>query len=360
MEGRGFFAILPEKEKDAVVLMQNAAKSAGVPIAGTIFPELVMDNKFVSKGVWLVCFEEMPKVWLFDGLPADAGENAKFVAGMAEEFNGYLDSLGVDGDATLLMFFDVLIPNIGTMLDGLYSRMADRVNYLGASAGSISFRSMPCLFDNDRVVTGGLLALMLLDHRGGVLEHGYGTPEKIIHATTTNSNRIAAIDWKPAFDVYRELVLNEYGVEITKDNFYENAAHFPFGIMRANGSVLVRCLASLADDGSLFSVGEIPANSVMTLLKLADLDSGTTVETLYNGLHAIYPVTQGRDLLLFFCASRRLHLEEEGAVRELSNYMSQTKARRVAGALSLGEIGSSTREGGYPLFHNAALVATVI
>jgi hypothetical protein len=65
-------------------------------------------------------------------------------------------------------------------------------------------------------------------------------------------------------------------------------------------------------------------------------------------------------MLLFFCAGRSAHLGEAGSAWELSRFKSRTGAARVAGALSLGEIGPSTREGGYPLFHNATLVAMAI
>jgi len=35
--------------------------------------------------------------------------------------------------------------------------------------------------------------------------------------------------------------------------------HFPFGIIRANHEVLVRIPVALEEDGSLFCVGEVPA-----------------------------------------------------------------------------------------------------
>ena len=41
---------------------------------------------------------------------------------------------------------------------------------------------------------------------------------------------------------------------------------------------------------------------------------------------------------------------------ELKAFETRTQAAQVAGALSLGEIGGSTLHG-YPLFHNATLVA---
>jgi coenzyme F420-reducing hydrogenase gamma subunit len=51
---------------------------------------------------------------------------------------------------TLFMLFDAMIPNIASILDGLYLSLADRVRYVGVNAGSETFQPMPCLFDQDR------------------------------------------------------------------------------------------------------------------------------------------------------------------------------------------------------------------
>jgi hypothetical protein len=151
----------------------------------------------------------------------------------------------------------------------------------------------------------------------------------------------------------------QYGVEISRDNFYSYAVHFPFGIVRANHSVLVRIPVMLGDDGSLFCVGEVPPNSLLTLLQAPAVDSTHTLEALSRGLTSLNGEITGRELLLFFCAGRHLHLGNEAASNELRDLLQRTGARQIAGARSLGEIGPST-VGGYPLFHNATLVATCL
>jgi len=197
---------------------------------------------------------------------------------------------------------------------------------------------------------------LLENHKGAILEHGYHAPQQVVYATSTEGNRIAQIDWRPAFDVYQELVQQQYGVQITRDNFYQLAVHYPFGIVRANHHVVVRIPVVLNDDGSLFCVGEVPANAVLTLLQRPEVDSQETLRVLTEGLQAINGHTAGDELLLFYCAGRRLHLGLEAASSELVEFGRRTGAAQVAGALSLGEIGGSSLHG-YPLFHNATLVA---
>jgi hypothetical protein len=181
------------------------------------------------------------------------------------------------------------------------------------------------------------------------MEHGFAAPEEMVAATSTEGNRIASIDWRPAFDVYRERVGAQYGVEITKENFYTYAVHFPFGIMRASGEVLVRIPVALEDDGSLFCVGEVPEHSVLTLLEAPKAEQREAVQALGRRMGS-----EGGEILTFYCAGRRMHLTD-AAPAELAALSEATGATGLFGALSLGEIGPC-REGGYPLFHNACLL----
>jgi hypothetical protein len=180
----------------------------------------------------------------------------------------------------------------------------------------------------------------------------------MIAATSTQGNRILQIDWRPAFDVYRELAQAQYGIAIDRENFYRYGVHFPFGIVRANGITLVRIPVALEADGSLYCVGEVPANSMLALLAAPAVDSRQTLETICDGLAETNGPLAGRDLLLFYCAGRRLHLGVDAARAEIRGLAERSGAAQLAGALSLGEIGS-TVEREYPLFHNATLVASL-
>jgi hypothetical protein len=249
-----------------------------------------------------------------------------------------------------------MVPNISTLLDEFYFELANRVNYFGANAGSESFQAMPCLFDNTRLIGNGLLAVILPSHKGAVLEHGYHVAEQSFFATSTSGNRILQIDWKPAFEVYQGLVYKQFGVTINQTNFYELAVHYPFGILRASDQVVVRIPVALNENESLFCVGEVKENSVLTLLECPIVDSKKTLEVLNNGITSMNGSTKNKDILIFYCAGRRLHLGFENAKKELSDLFDLTSASSLSGALSLGEIGGSTIQS-YPSFHNATIVA---
>jgi len=352
--GLGVCALLPEAEKDKVNVLQAAAARYRIPLVGAIFPALVKEGHFLTSGVWLLCFKEMPHFALYDNLPTGAADAELVAEKIANDLRVHIDHIP---DMTLFLLFDAMVPNIGTLLDNLYLHLANRVHYAGANAGSETFQPMPCLFDGERLVHNGVLVMLLTHHKGAILEHGYHTNPHTSYATSTSGNRISQIDWRPAFEVYQELVREHYGEEVTAENFYQYGVHFPFGIVRANHHVVVRIPVMLAEDGSLYCVGEVPPNSVLTLLKAPTVRTVETLHNLSEGLKMLNGDVADTELLLFYCAGRRLHLGMEMATTELEAFAGLTQAAQIAGALSLGEIGGSTVHG-YPLFHNATLVAS--
>ncbi|MHB9101769.1 MAG: FIST signal transduction protein [Sulfuricella sp.] len=350
----GVLVLLPEAERDAIARVQQACARRHIPVVGALFPALIEGGAFRTQGAWLLRFDEMPYAALHPNLPQEPEKIPAAMDAIAADLGPHLNG---DRDATLFLLFDAMVPNIATLLDELYLRLANRVHYMGANAGSETFQPMPCLFDGSRTVQGGVLAILMKPHPGAVLDHGYSAPPQMLIATSTEGNRIIHIDWRPAFEVYQEMARAQYGVEINRENFYRYAVHFPFGIVRANGMILVRIPVALEEDGSLFCVGEVPPNAMLTLLKAPAVDSMHTLDTLVQGLAALDGPPAGQELLLFYCAGRRLHLGIEAAENEVRAFAQRTQAAQVAGALSLGEIGGSERWG-YPLFHNATLVAS--
>lgn len=351
----GVMALVPEAEQESVHILQDVCTERGIKLVGGIFPALIESGSFVSRGVWLARMDQMDYTALYPELPQENDALKTTLDGLITDLVPHLNH---SDDVSLFMLFDAMVPNIGTILDELYLSLADRVHYMGVNAGSETFQPMPCLFDETQLVQNGVLLMLLKSHQGAILDHGYEVPEQMITATSTEGNRIMQIDWRPAFEVYQEMAREQYGLDVTTDNFYQTAVHFPFGIVRANGVIVVRIPVALEEDGSLFCVGEVPANAMLTLLRAPGVDSAHTLDTIVSGLTELNGPLEGREMLLFYCAGRRLHLGVEAASVELSGLLQRSAAGQIAGALSLGEIGSTT-QWGYPLFHNATLVASI-
>ena len=351
----GVLALFSEAEKDFIPEFQDLCNRLNIPICGAFFPQLIYETAFYQTGLVLLRFDRMPYVSLVTDIRSDntgAVETAELVA------NSVGDYLGDDEEATLFLILDGLLPNVSSLLDELYLRLANRVHYAGVNAGSESFQPMPCVFDNQRLVDKGLLVILMKPHYGAVLEHGYQTTVESLPATSTDRNRIIQIDWRPAFEVYRELVFSKFGIEITRENFYEYAVHFPFGILRANHNIVVRIPVALDEDNALYCIGEVPAHSMLTLLDAPQVNSQSTVQSLEQHLTQMSGDSTNKALLLFYCAGRKLHLGDTDATNELHLFKQFSNASVIAGGLALGEIGDTTLWG-YPLFHNATLVTTI-
>ncbi len=349
--GMGLLALVAEADREREVpAVQELCRSLGLPMVGAVFPALLHRSRFLKSGGILLRFDRMPFAALYEPQAAtDAG------GGIQERMAADIAArLGPSRRSALFLIFDQMVANIATILDGLYLSLADRVRYMGVNAGSETFKPMPCLFDNRRIVQNGAIAVLVEDHPGAAVEHCYQAPERLISATSTEGNRIITIDWRPAFEVYQETVKKEYGVAIDRENFYQYGVHFPFGIVRGTNELIVRIPVALQSDGSLFCVGEVPPNAVLTLLRAPEVDSVLTVNTLCDGLRSLSGDVAGAEVLTFYCAGRKMHLGDR-AEWEVAELGRRTGASRITGALSLGEIGHS-RQRGYPIFHNGALV----
>ena len=346
----GVMALVPEAENQHIPLLQSSCQQFGVPLTGAVFPALVTDAGWRNNGCWLLRLNQQPPCHLFENIP-DRTDTALDIATKLEPF---LELANDTDKPTLFMMFDSMLPDVGTIVENLYLHLADSVHYAGINAGSETFQPMPCLFDTSKIIENGVWCMLLPVWAGMLLEHGYPAPDKVISATSAEGNRIISIDWQPAFDVYKQLVLEECGVALSADNFYQYACYFPLGILQANNEVVVRIPVAIHSDGSIVCVGDVPANTSLVLLHAPQLNESQCVKQICHRLQTDLPEISGWPLLTFYCAARRIHLDGD-TLKELTNLKSCTGATKLVGALSLGEIGSR-RIWGYPMFHSAALV----
>ena len=342
----GVMALVPEAEHAQVAVLQATANALNVALVGAVFPALVTDTGFATSGVCLLCFAQAPAYVLADQLEQQ---------GDVRLAHALQDLLRGDAAEPLTLFtvFDAMVPNIGSLMESVHLALDGERHYVGVSAGSETFQPMSCLFDNQRLVGNGVLALLLPDAPKAVVRHGYAVSKSLCSATSAVGNRIALIDDRPAFSVYQEVIRQEYGVALTAENFYELAVHFPFGVVTAV-DVLVRIPVSLGEDGSLYCVGEIPERSMLRLLSAPRWEHSSCVADIQDELAVAGVPGQPASLLTFYCAGRRMHFGTHAA-DELAQLRQASGCSAMFGALSLGEM-DSLEEFMFPRFHNAAIV----
>jgi hypothetical protein len=346
----GIWVLLPVAEQHRIPDIQAVCRSLDVPLMGAVFPALVSESGFLQRGAWVLRFNHMPASFLLEDMlrPGATQDLVKSV-------QPHLQPLSPQGEATPTVFlvFDALLPNIATCLSELFMHLGSSVGYSGVNAGSETFKPMPCLFDRDRCVGNGVLGFVLPAATRVVAKHGYPVSRTEMMATSASGNRVDFINGRPAFDVYREMVGKEYGIDLTHENFYDYAVHYPLGLISAL-DVLVRIPVAFNEDGSLFCVGEVPPYSRLWLLRAPGLEESDCVDQIVQS-SMVNPPGNSSPLLAFYCAGRRLHFGAEDAAREIVHLQAASGAGPLSGALSLGEI-ATLEEVGFPQFHNACLV----
>ena len=108
---------MPEAEQGWVPTLQAMFREAGIPMIGAIFPALIADSGFVTKGAWLLRFNRMPPWFLLAGTTVAPLDIQLVTAAVRTLLNA---SQPVRAHDTLFLIFDGMLPQIGTILNWLY------------------------------------------------------------------------------------------------------------------------------------------------------------------------------------------------------------------------------------------------
>lgn len=349
---KGVLALLPAAEAARLPLLQQVCREAGVALFGGLFPKLVAGDALLDSGAWLLALPEAPHGFLAGCDDSDVEQAGAALAQAALAAAGAAACVAPAARPTLLLVFDGQLARIGSVVEQAYLQLDGRMRLLGVNAGSESFGPMPCLFDARRCIAGGVLGVLLPEAMRAALGLQPTSGNELYTVTASAANRVASINGRPAFDVYRELVGRDHGVELSADNFYRHAVHYPLMVLRGDNQMLYRIPVRLEDDGAITCIGEIPQYSLLSVVKSPAPGQMQCVPMLGQ---ALQPQPAAGQLVVFYCAGRRQYMGE--AYRdELRQLQQELQPAVQAGALTLGEIGN-TNSWGYPLFYNGALVA---
>lgn len=241
-------------------------KTIKKPVFGGIFPEIMYKTDKLEKGTIVAGLPKSAEVHLIPNL-----------SDMNVDYEDVLDEKIPDSPnaKTMFVFVDGLAKRISALIDSLFHIFGLEMNYIGGGAGSLSFVQKPVLFTNEGLVQDAAI-LALTDMESGVgVSHGWVDVQGPFKVTESDRNIIKSLDWKPAFQVYKEIVEKHSGKTFTDDNFFDIAKGYPFGISKLGAEKIVRDPLSLGENDSLICVGEVPKDVFVHIL------SGNT-ESLVN------------------------------------------------------------------------------
>jgi len=310
-------------------MLDEALKAVPIPLFGGIFPQIIAGNAALERGSVVYGLPIAATVRHIDELSDPSQDYALLAEKIADDF---------PPGTTLITLVDGLGTRISTLLESLYEMLGSEHQYLGGGAGSLNFVQKPCIFSNQGLLQD-CAQITALDLRMEIgIEHGWHTFAGPFLVTGAYDNTITTLDYRPAFQVYREVVEADSGKNFDDVSFFDLAKAYPFGLDRLDGKVVVRDPLFHADD-KLVCVGEVPANHLVYILK------GNAENLLEASRHCAETVTQTNGLcgpaLLFDCISRALFLQDRFQEETSGIYALLPEGIPLIGALSLGEIADS-------------------
>ena len=327
--------------------MAGLLKKFGVPVFGGIFPQIIFDGKNYEKGCVVVSTQAVPEVICVKNL---GDPNAAY----EEQLAPFADKWGQPGksnDETFIVFVDGLSCGISSLIQDMFYCFGLQRNYIGGGAGSLSLQQKPCLITPEGLLQDAAVIARLPLPCGTGVAHGWESISEGLKVTEAEGNVLQTLDWRPAFEVYRELVEAHSGLKFSESNFFEIAKSYPFGITRLDTEVIVRDPLMKNASNGLVCVGAIPPGSFVRLLhgRPESLIEAATRTRLLAESSAHGNIVSGNAFIID-CISRALFL----GTRIEEELQAAGGKHSLFGALTLGEIANSGQD--YLEFFNKTTV----
>jgi len=320
------------------LLNQNQIK-----FCGGFFPKIIYNNKSYSDKILLlpVRFDSEPMI--IEGL--DTG-------------NIEISDLELPNTlGSLFILVDGLSNYVSKFTYCLYKEIGPNYNVFGSGTGYENFDRRPCLFSKAGFFKDAAVIVLIRNPITQSIRHGLKPIAGPYIATKTTANVLEQINWKPAYEVYKEIIEKEEGIVFTEENYFDYAQHYPFGVHRPGEENIIRDHVSMIENNAIRFGAEIPSNSILYLMK-------SNIEGMISAgidvcADAISRCKQPEFLFFAVCISRFWLLKEKFD-EELDNISSNAQLKNIPvfGVLSLGEISSSN--GGLLDYHAKTIVISIL
>ena len=329
-----FVALAAGDPDDQVLPLLALLEDSDAPVVGGLFPALLHEGHLVDRGLLLmkVRFQHPPMLFSGSALELDKALELRLQPRLFKS------------PTTCLIFTDGLWDGVGPFLQQLYLKAGAWVRVLGGGAGFADLGHRPCLFTREGLFQDAALILPLKSDCTLGVRHGWDFLLGPMVATRTLGNVIMELNWRPAYEVYKEELDPHLAQPLDRLDFGRVAMNFPFAMQRHNAEDVVRDPISVGSDGSLHCVGLVPENSVLNIL-CGSADS--LIDAASIAAQEAYRTAESANCIClhFHCVSRRFYLNDQFD-RELEVVGGVAAAKEGVGqlgALTIGEIATSER-----------------
>lgn len=302
-------------------------------VYGAIFPQVIYGNQHFSDAMVAIELKES----------ADA---------ILTAFDSFSRSDITFEGSDMLVFVDGLSSGITHFLETLYESTGMNDNILGGGAGKLTFEQEPVLFSKYDMIQDGALILTDSWHFSIAVSNCWKKISGPHIVTEAENHELHALDFRDAFDVYREVVEQDSRKRFEDTEFFQLSKYYPLGISNISGKLVVRDPVSRNDD-SLLLVGDIENSSIVYILKGENKELVNAARSAAK--EAISTQDNLHNIFVADCISRTLILESDFE-RELDLIVETIPNDEVnlIGVLSVGEIANVNK--GYIDFYNKTCV----
>lgn len=316
-------------------------KKIKIPIFGGIFPQILYKNKTYKKATSILCFKnELPVPHIIKNISNDETNIPEYFESIEEEFK------------TMFVFIDAFSTSIEKLVEELYMEFGLENNFIGGGAGSLSFVQKPIIITNEGLLQDSAVLVTLNKSSGIGVRHGWNSIDGPFQITKVAKNTIVELDYKPAFEVYKEVVQKHSGKVFNDNNFFDIAKAYPFGVSKIGSEKIVRDPIAL-DKNALICVGNVNVNDYTDILNSSTKD---LVAAASLALDEAKEYNHDTEITLFIdCISRILFMGDDF---HLELDIVANKSNNLIGAMTLGEIANTGKE--YLEFYNKTAVVGVL
>lgn len=284
-------------------------------ILGAVFPQIIFNNSVYDEGLIAIKISENMRTYFIEDMKNKSFENIDFKE--IKSAITIIDAFSDYKDEYLQMLFQKL---------GVHSKI------LGGGAGVLDTEKRSVIFDNKRFYKNCAILITLKNEINLSIRHGWEHLQGPFIVTSSHNNILEKIDYKDAFDVYKEVIKEDSGIILDENNFKKISKNYPIGIVKYRKEEIVRDPLSLKGK-SLILAGKITNNSIINILK------GKNETLLKASREATEEVLSCNSefVMMFDCITRKDFLEDKFD-EELNSIYKKSLAKNFIGAITVGEI----------------------
>lgn len=311
-------------------------------IVGAIVPFIVYNEEFFNKGV----------------ISCDLHEENNFL--LIEDLNNFsIEQSFFKQSKSLVVFVDGLSSYITDFLDNLFQNTPENAQIIGGGAGKMTFEREPVIFTKYKILKDAAIVISLNKKLNLGIQNGWEYLQGPFITTNSCKNVLKTLNFKNAFEVYKEVVEKDSGMKFGDDNFFDIAKSYPLGIVKYDKEIIVRDPILVDENNYIILVGDIPINSTINILKGKEESLIKSSQlAIKNAMDKLEDQDEEYSVILFDCISRCISLGDKfvDELVEIKKYIKPSK--NLFGALTLGEIANNGNE--YITFYNKTCVIGVL